>query len=390
MNTDNLLQKLNRSNIVIVSHIFASGPALDLEQYLKDKAKNLFFIGHPFSFKRDIGSFYRQYASGKLNNYYESPFFQLPEILLNIKDALLTFWWVLRLGFHVNIYIGSDNFSAFLGLLLKALGKVDDVILYTIDYMPQRFKNNALNRLYHFFDQQCLKHCKVVWNVSVVMAKAREKYTGRKQNECVPQIVVPLGIWYDRIPRVPFAKRNRYQLVFLGHLLEKQGLDIVVGAMPLILKKIPQAQLVIIGFGDYEEHLRILAQKLEIKDKVIFMGYIEDHKEVEKILSQSIIAVAMYKPDSRNFTYWADPAKIKNYLASGLPVILTNVPPVAKDIEKNQCGMIAEYTKIDFSKEVVELIKDAVKLKRYSGNAVLWSKQFDWNKIFLEALEQSI
>lgn len=384
-----LLLRLKKLNIALVSHIFATGPALDLEEYLKDKTKSLFFIGHPFPYRKEVNSFYRIYKNKKLVKEHKAIGWKLPEVLFYVKDFLYTFWWVLSKKQKFDYYIGSDNFTAFLGLILKKIGKVNHVILYTIDYMPKRFDNPILNWLYHFFDKMCLKFCHIVWNVSPNMAKAREKYSGIKIEKSSPQIVVPLGMWHKRISRLSL-KRVKYQIVFLGHILEKQGLDIAIKALPQLIKRFPQIKLLIIGTGPDEKRLRNLARKLKVENYIEFTGYVESHEEVEKLLSQSTVALATYKPDPQSFSNWADPMKIKTYIAAGLPVVLTKVPPIAKDIEKNKCGFIVDYSEKNLAKKISFLLNNENALQEYSRNAVTFAKQFDWNKVFAEALEESL
>lgn len=381
---------MKNNNVVIASHIFATGPALELEQYLYPKVKTLLFIGHPFSYTKDIRSFKRMYLNGQLIKTYKAFAWRLPEGLLYIKDALYTLLWVIFQKGKIDLFIGSDNFLGFIGLILKRVGKVNDVILYTIDYVPKRFQNPLLNRLYHFCDKQCLMNCKVVWNVSEEISKAREKFDGLNKSKCVPQIVVPLGIWYDRIAKLSSKKKDTNTIVFMGHLLEKQGLDVVINSIPLIAQKTPEIKFLIIGTGPYEKQLKKITDKLNINKKVKFLGYIKDHIDVEKILSQSTIAVAIYKPDPESFTYFADPGKIKNYLACGLPVFLTDVPSIAKVLEKNKCGIICSYDKVDVAEKIIDLMKNKEKLNMYSKNARKFAKNYDWNDIFDKALEKSL
>lgn len=387
---EKLLQKLSELNICIVSHIFSSGPALDLEEYLKDKVKSLFFIGHPFPYRSDIRNFYRHYNGGKLTEEHNAREWKLPEALFYLKDALYTFIWALSQKTRINLFIGSDNFSAYLGLILKRMGKVEDVVLYTIDYMPTRFKNPIMNFLYHYFDKTCLKECEVIWNVSQKMAEARQKQKNIGGEGWAPQILVPLGIWHERIPKLSFKDKERYRLVFLGHVLEKQGLDIVVDSMPALVKKLSRIKLIILGAGPHESSLKKKAKKLKVKNCVEFKGYIEDHHEVELELAKSSIGIAMYKPDPDSFTYFADPAKLKNYLSAGLPIVLTNVPPIATDLEKEKCAIISRYSKEDFIENISKLLGNTEKLKEYGDNAVHYADKFDWNKVFLKALHQTL
>lgn len=386
----NLKGRLKELNFIIASHIFVTGPALDLEEYLQGKTKSLLFIGHPFAYAKEKNSFFRFYQNGKLLRKHRAITLIVPQLFLNIKDIILTLWWVLKREEKFHFFLGSDSMMAFWGLVLKLLGRVEHVILYTIDYMPQRFDSPVLNWLYHFFDRVCLKYCKIVWNVSPRMAEAREKYDGITPVSHAPQIVVPLGIWYQRISQMRLLKKDRFTIVFMGHLLAKQGVDLVIKAMPLILKKIPQAKLLIIGTGEWETYLKKLSSRLNLEKNIEFGGFVESHKDVEKMLGRSTLAVAMYKPDPLTFTNWSDPGKLKNYLAAGLPIFLTSVPHIAKEIEKRKCGFIVSYDAKKLAENITALLLNRHKLNEYRQNATNFARQFDWDKIFAKALNQSI
>lgn len=383
-------QKLNNLNVVIVSHIFASGPALDLEEYLKDKAKSLFFVGHPFPYRDDNRSFYRVWTRGRQEKEVKTVSWKLPEVLFYLKDAFYTLFWVLAQGKTFDLYIGSDNFSAYLGLLLKRTGRVKNVVLYTIDYMPTRFGNPVMNWLYHHFDESCLKECRIVWNVSPRMAEARLEQKGIGGEGFAPQITVPLGMWHKRIPKPTLEKKNRYQMVFLGHILEKQGLDVVLEGLPEIIKKLPKTRLMIMGSGPHEDYLKDKTRKLKLEKYVEFRGFKANHHVVEEELSKSALGLAMYKPDPESFTYFADPAKLKNYLSARLPIVLTDVPPIAPELEKQKCALIAKYDKEDFANRALELLSNTKKLKEYGDNAVKFAGQFDWDNVFAKALDKTI
>ena len=383
-------KKLKKLDVVMVSHIFVTGAFLDLEKYLKTKVNSLLFIGHPFSFRKEINSFYRYYTKGKLRKEHKAFGFKLSEILLYCKDAFYTFWWVFTQKTKFDLYIAADNFDAYLGLWLKKLNKVSNVVFYTIDYIPQRFKNPFLNFLYHYFDRQCLKNSKIVWNISPNMAKAREQFVGLRLRDCVPQIVVPQGIWHNRIPKIPLRKKSKQRIIFLGHLVERQGLDLVIQAMKEVVKKIPKVELIVIGTGSYEGSLKALVKKEKLEKTVTFTGYMENDKDIEMELAKSTIAVAMYKPSKDSLTYFADPGKIKNYLSAGLPIILTNVPPVAADLEKKRCAIISDYNKSELSKHITDLLLNTHILKKYSKNAIDYASNFDYNKIYNRAFSYTL
>lgn len=381
---------MKSANVVIASHIYATGPALELEEYLKDKVNTLGFIGHPFDYTKKHRSFYRNYKNGRKINQGQSPDLPILSPLYYLRDIIFTIYWTLRRQGKIDIFIGSDNFLAFLGLLLKRIGKVDKVILYTIDYVPNRFSSSVMNYLYHFFDKQCLENCEIIWNVSPRIERARKKKWGKESKRFVKQIVVPLGMWYDRIPKVPFSKKNRYRVIFMGHLLEKQGLQIVIEAMPAILKKLPKAELIVIGAGPYEEKLKQLVANKKLEKHVKFLGYIKDHKNVEKELAKSMLAVATYKPSKDSFTYFADPGKIKNYLGAGLPIVLTDVPQIGKVIEKKKSGYLTKYNKFSVANKILLILANENKLREFSKNTRSMAREFDWNIVFRNALKETV
>lgn len=385
-----LLPKLSKLNIAIVAHVFASGPALDLEQYLEGKAKGIIFIGHPFPFSKDKRSFLRIREGEKVTIEKRGIGWKLPEPFGYFKDAFYTLFWISQQNKKVDLYVGSDGFSAYLGLLLKNMGKVKKVVFYTIDYVPQRFPNFVLNAIYHYFDRKCLEECNIVWNVSPKMEEARRELKGIGGEGYSRQITVPLGMWDKRIPKLTFSQKERYRIAFLGHVLEKQGLDVVIESLPSVIKKIPKVQLIILGSGEHEQNLKTKVKRLKVEDYVDFRGFIPDHKDVEKELASSMVGIAMYKPVPENYTYFADPAKLKNYLSAGLPIILTDVPPIVRELEKQECAIISAYDKDELAKKIVKLLKDERILKDYRKNALNFATQYDWDNVFQNALKTTL
>ena len=67
----NLENKLRTSRIAVITHTFATGPGQELETYLKDKVKELIFIGHPLPFCQDLRSVFKKYYQGRLFKVFQ-------------------------------------------------------------------------------------------------------------------------------------------------------------------------------------------------------------------------------------------------------------------------------------------------------------------------------
>lgn len=396
----NLESKLRNSRVVIITHTFATGPGQELETFLRAKVKRLIFIGHPLPFCKDLTSLYKEYncnqlhkpkakynQKGVLTKEKHSSSRHWPVKLIYFKDIFYTFWWLAFVTKN-DLIVAADNLNAFCGLVLKKAGKTKKVVFYTIDYVPHRFDNPILNRIYHFLDSFCVRHCDYVWNLSSVMALEREK-KGIEKKYRSKQITVPIGTNLD-VERLPFEKINRYEIAFMGHLREGQGVEFLIESMPEILKIIPQAKLVLIGTGHLEQGLKDRSKKLGIFDRVEFTGFIESHAQMQNRLARCAMAVAPYIDDDKNYTRYTDPGKPKAYLASGLPVVITDIIPVAKEIERAECGVAIRFNKGEFIRAVVNLLDDEKKLKRYRENAIKFAQNFQWDKIFTHALMEVI
>ncbi len=381
-----LSRQLSDMSIVIVSHVAMHGPAQELEKHLAKRVKRLLFIGHPFDYAKDTRSFFKEYKDGVLTKTRYFPKLWAPNILIYIKDVLLTICWVGSTR-RFNLFIGADNLNARAGLILRSLGRVRKVVFYTIDYVPKRFKNGALNGLYHWNDKSCVRNCDVTWNLSENMAKARQE-SGLQEKYYKNQITVPVGTNLDTDP-LPLAQANRYEVVFMGHLREGQGTRFLIEVFSDILPELPGASLLIMGGGYLEEELKELARRMNIIDRVRFTGFVEDIKDIEERLVHCALAAAPYEDSDKSFTRYADPGKPKAYLAAGLPVVITRVPAIAEEIERRQCGMVVNFDRREFGEAIVRLLQDERLLVKYRRNAREFAEEFAWPSVFENAFSKS-
>ncbi len=372
----------------MASHVYTTGPAQDfLEFLIENRCQTVLFVGHPLFYDKNIkGSGFELYSNGAkiLERYGEN---KKSGILAYLKHFILTVIWSFRIGIRWDLFVGANNLNAFAGIMLRRLFRVKKAVYYVIDYNPYRFKNRLMNRIYHWIDQYCVRNADQTWNLSPRMESARKEYFGFSGGN---QNVVPIGIWFDRIKRRDIPEIARHTLVFMGHILEKQGIQYVLSAIPDIIREIPDFKFLVLGGGEYLSTLKAQGEALRIMDHIEFTGYVERHEDIEDILSHCGVAVALYEQfDSDghlSFTYFSDPGKVKVYLACGLPVLISDVAHIARDIETSQCGIVIDVDPRTIAKATISLMKDEATLRKYRENAVKYAAQFDWNKILSDRL----
>lgn len=382
---------LANKRIIVATHVYTDGPAQALRDYLKkNKTAKLLFIGHPLFFNpmlKDSG--YEFYEDGQMKKASYPEIKRLPAIFSYFRSFILNIIWSIKFSRKWDLYVGSNNLNALSGIILKWLGAVNKTVYYVVDYTPQRFNNKLVNSIYHVNDRFCVKNCDETWNLSNRMEEARKEYFGFYNFK---QRTVPMGIWLDRIKQPEFREIEKHNLVFMGHILKKQGIQHVLEAIPAIIKEIPDFKFTVIGTGDYLEALRQQAKYLDIADRVKFTGYVEKHQDIELMLAKCAVAILMYEKYLDNghlsWAHFADSGKIKSYLACGLPIILNDVPPNALELKKRQCAVIVSPDKETIAQTVIRMMKDEEILMRYRKNAINYSREFDWNLIFKNNLER--
>lgn len=371
-------------NVVIVAHKFVTQPDDDLVSYLNDKKyDNVMHIRHSFSDAPDRCSYYTWFKGGEIFKEDRTRDYRdASEAFIHLKEFYFTLKWIWISRLTWDTYIGMDGLCVFWGNILRALSKVKKTIYWAIDFVPEnRFGSRIKNTIYHWINKQGYGKSDEMWDLSPRMAEARETFLGVKRDHYRFHKVVPYGVWTERIRKYRFEECEKHSLVFMGHLIEKQGVQLVIQALPEILKKIPDVRFKIIGDGNYKKKLVKLAEDLQVSNHCDFRGNIADHKDLENEIARSCIAIAPYVKKLDTWSYYADPGKVKTYLACGVPVLLTDIPWNSREIQESRCGRIISEDAQDIVASVFDLM-DARINQQYRENAIRYSGRYDYQSIF--------
>jgi glycosyltransferase involved in cell wall biosynthesis len=374
------VNQLAGKTLAIATHVFGSGPADPLEEYARNRAGRVLVVRHAFSYAREVDSVVRRWESGELVHEKRVRWHRrVPEPITWTKDFALDVLWGARQPGPIDVFIGIDSLNAAAGLALRRARRARRVVFWTIDYVPRRFGNALLNEVYHRFDRLCVRRCDQTWNVSPRMEPAR-----RKQGIDGPQVIVPIGANV----RSPQPAADPPQVIFVGHLLEKQGVQLALQALPRVRERVPETRLIVIGDGPYRRRLQELAHDLTVEDAVEFTGYIESHEVVEKRIEESVVGLAPYDPIIASFTEYADPGKVKNYLAAGVPVITTEVVHSAAELVDEGAAIVIPYDEAALAEALIGVLTDPRRVERLRAAARRVGAESDWTSIFDRAFAE--
>ncbi|MGB3023769.1 MAG: glycosyltransferase [Candidatus Saccharimonadales bacterium] len=155
---------------------------------------------------------------------------------------------------------------------------------------------------------------------------------------------------------------------FVGRLGEEKNLDILIEALPLILRERPHARLLFVGDFDYRKTLERLARRSGHGDRVTFTGSLP-REDLGLVYGTYKVFVF---PSLKDTQGWV----LHEAAHAGLPIVLidTEVSEVVKD-GKN--GYFAQNTASDIAHYVVELLSDDDKRKRFGAYGQQLAQKFN-------------
>lgn len=178
--------------------------------------------------------------------------------------------------------------------------------------------------------------------------------------------------------RHQFRCRNNFLIGFSGSLKPWHGVELLVEAMPEILRRIPEARAVIIGDGPLNEKLRQLANELGVAKNVIFTGRVQ-HETISRYLTALDVAVAPYLPRQ---DFYFSPIKIFEYMAAGAPILTTLQGQIPQILRDGETGLFfTPGDRADFVNQIERLYNDPALRRRLSekGKREVFSK-YTWKK----------
>ncbi len=130
---------------------------------------------------------------------------------------------------------------------------------------------------------------------------------------------------------------KRFTLIYIGGLGPIRGLEMVVQAMPEIVKRIPDAHLLVIGKGEKRTILERLAQMNNVIGNVTLKGWV-DFKYISLYIKCCSVGLIPHR--STEHTNTTIPNKIFDYMAFGLPVLASDTLPMKRIVEDANCGLV--------------------------------------------------
>ena len=130
--------------------------------------------------------------------------------------------------------------------------------------------------------------------------------------------------------------------------------------------------MVIIGDGDDKERLIAITKKLNLTTSVTFTGFVSENEKVNW-LNKINIAINTSAKEGWGLT-------VTEANACGTTTVSSNVEGLRDAVIDNETGLLYEYGNInELAQKITLLLKDDLLREKLENNALIHSKNFDWN-----------
>jgi glycosyltransferase involved in cell wall biosynthesis len=219
-------------------------------------------------------------------------------------------------------------------------------------------------------------------SVIVYTSKGEREETGCLHLKS-PSVVIPHGFdvqGFDNLPprgefRSRFMAGHSGPLVlFLSRINQKKGLDILVRAFALLLERLPNARLAIVGSSDppqFEVQVKNWIRESGISDYVVMPGLMVGEEKMQALADADVFVLPSH---AENFGF-----AVFEAMASRIPVVISDTLDYAKEIDSHQAGMSMPRNPQAFADAMIRVLTDKDLHQKMGQNGFNLARTYSWD-----------
>ena len=175
------------------------------------------------------------------------------------------------------------------------------------------------------------------------------------------------------------GKKESHVIGYLGRIKKYIRVDILIEALEIVRKTIPDIKLLILGDGDYLPVLKKLAREKSLENNIEFLGFADSEVKVEVLRKCELVV----NPSSKEG--WGLTVIEAN--ACGTPVIASNVPGLKDSVVHEKTGLLFEFgNSRELAEKIIYTLNHKSYLETLSKNALNWAQSFNWDNSATEMI----
>jgi len=304
---------------------------------------------------------------GQLKESYERGFYIHRVFKPKIKNIGILIFWINAL--KILQEIDADIVHA------QSLGNAIPAVIYKkIKKIPYTVWGQGLDvNMPGWFIKKTAKTC--LANADAIIALSDNMKNTMQLMSDREVVVIPNGIdltKYDEGQRK--QRTHRKTIIYVGRLHAVKGVQYLLEAMSAVHRKVPQAELVIVGDGNERAALETLTDQLGIRECVKFVGMVPHEQVTDWMYNADIFVLPSI---SEGF-----PLVVLEAMACGLPVVATRVGVLPEIIEDGTNGFVVDAkSPYEIADKLLTIMQSDELYEKMSVNGKKIVEKFSWNNI---------
>lgn len=179
---------------------------------------------------------------------------------------------------------------------------------------------------------------------------------------------------------------NDHTLIYAGRISADKHPEVLVKAIAIVKKTVPDAMLAFVGKGSYEEDLKKLARELNIESSVKFLGFVDKPTLCEIYTAGDVFGIASTS-DTQSLV-------MMQAMASGIPVVGVNARALPEYINAENGFVVEPNDEKAFAEKVSYLFNNPDIAKKLGAGGRKYAEQFSedaittkWEAIYEKAIK---
>lgn len=208
-----------------------------------------------------------------------------------------------------------------------------------------------------------------LFDIAFIMTKHLVNYYVAYLRRNCRILILPMTVDWDRFSELREHPNSTYTITYCGDLSQsKDGVIDLVNAYAIANETMKNTKLMLIGHNTDNKYMSRLIEtidKLGISSNVLFTGFV--HPDYIPSLLYNSNMLVLSRPDNIQ-AQGGFPTKLGEYLATGNPVVITDVGEVHEYLENEVSAFISEPTVYSFAASILQVYNYPRKAKEVGRN----------------------
>jgi len=292
----------------------------------------------------------------------------------------------------ISFWVESFTFS--LSVFLYLLFKKSNFI-YSRDLPPlfllSFFKKNLFYEMHDFplkfqrrFCQIIFKKIKGIITTNEWKKKEAQRVFGLRDDEIFKSFNgVDIGRFHLKETKTECRKKlglaqDKKIVLYTGHLYSWKGVDVLTEVSQYLPKNI---EIYFVG-GTEKDIKRFKIQHSKRSDRrcrIQIVGH-RPHLEIPYWLKSADVLVLPNTAKQDISKYWTSPLKMLEYMASGTPIVASDLPSVREIVDENSAFLVKPDDSLSLSQGIKKILQNTQLADMVSGQAFQNVQQYTWIK----------